>query len=188
MLKILISIAFSRKIFNVGIFHSSSSFVSNFSNHRIGVSIKYLYLLLGLGLLIPSETSSLERPSIRDLILRTEKSEGLPKGILSAIAYVESRHNPKAFVRHDGRGRRSSHGLFQVQLQAARQVGFKGTARELMKPEVNTKYAAKYLKYLLKVTKNNYAEAITAYNSGLNNRKSSSPYVGKVLNAWVNHR
>lgn len=128
--------------------------------------------------------------SQEELLIATEINLDLPKGILKAISKVESNHNNKAFVKHDGSSAHASYGLLQIQLASARQMGFKGKPKDLLKPEVNIKYGGAYLKWLLDLTRNDYAKALTCYNAGPYSKqcrsKKYSSYVGLILNAWIN--
>lgn len=121
-----------------------------------------------------------------------EINNDLPRGILSAIAKVESNHNPHAYTKSDGYSGKASHGLFQIQLAAARDVGFKGKSSELMNPEVNIKYAALYLSWILKKTKGDVAQGLTCFNSGVFSASCKSgkysKYSGRVFNEWVRSR
>lgn len=111
----------------------------------------------------------------------------LPSGLLSALCYVESTHNPKAINFLDGKD--DSLGICQVQEQTARFLKFNGLKEDLFKPKVNIKYAAKYLSYQLKRYDNDVYKAVAAYNAGtfLPNKvglAKNDLYVRKVLAAW----
>lgn len=80
--------------------------------------------------------------------------------LVSAIAYVESRHNPKALNSPEG-----SYGLMQIRCSTARLMGFTGICSDLFNPKVNIKFAGKYIDYLSsKYTTT--TDIIAAYNSG----------------------
>lgn len=148
--------------------------------------IKYLILFYCI-------SSIAEAGTIKQIIENTERIYKLPPGLLLAIAEVESGGNPNAFIKEDGISHQSSHGLFQIQLGTARHMGFKGTAKQLMKPQVNATYAALYLKWLLELSKNDYSKALTCYNSGPASDACKSDhyysrYVGKVFNSWIKQR
>lgn len=112
----------------------------------------------------------------------------LPKGLLSALCYVESHHNPKAVHKDDGNS--SSLGICQIKHETAKLMGFKGSQAHLMDPKVNTIYAAKYLKKQLVRYNNDIPKAVAAYNSGTyKENKHKKPvneqYVRKVFAAWA---
>lgn len=125
-------------------------------------------------------------------IERNEVENGLPKGILSAIAKVESNLNPNRVTKNDGRGRKTSYGLLQIQESSAKQVGFRGSPSKLISPELNIYYGAKYFKWLLGREKGDVAQALNCYNLGpshsLCKNKSSFKYSEKVLNAYIGNR
>lgn len=124
------------------------------------------------------------------------QTHGLPADLLPAVCWQESRHDAKALNPKDGRKgdpkQTPSYGVCQVKLATARQMGFKGKAKELMKPEINIEYAGKYLawqidRYTDKKTKEkNYAQAVTAYNQGSTKGSGGSTYLALVFNAWIN--
>lgn len=151
-------------------------------------------VLLPLSLLVATNVCATETSDIQlqipNMLQGAEIKYEIPTGLLSAMAYVESSGNHKAFVKHDGKGSMSSYGLLQLQLASARTVKFKGKAKELMNPETNIEYGAAYLRWLLETHENNVAWALTCWNTGPNSyvcrNKKYSSYVGLVLNAYLN--
>lgn len=115
----------------------------------------------------------------------------LPAGLIDSVCYVETKHNPHAIHRNDGKT--DSLGLCQVKLETARTYGFKGDADMLMQPAVNVHYAAKALSHQLSRYNGDTIKAIAAYNAGrFNADKKGLPknkkYVNAVLVAWETHR
>lgn len=128
---------------------------------------------------------------------------GLPPGLLSAVCYVESKHQPQYYINYnDGDGH--SLGECQVKLETAKMMGYRwkvapGQSEEEAEMiaanrlrdnvKLNTKYAAKYLKYQLDRYKGDIPKAIAAYNAGTyrTNKKGltlNRKYVNKVMKAW----
>lgn len=102
---------------------------------------------------------------------------GISPRLMNALCYVESNHNPNAYVKHDGHS--PSYGLCQIKLSTARGMGFTGPVKDLFKPEINGFYAAKYLAYQHERYKS-WRKALSAYNAGrISNR--NLPYVNKVI-------
>lgn len=115
----------------------------------------------------------------------------LPKGLLSALCYVESHHSPTAMHMDDGGS--PSIGVCQLKLNTARLMGFKGTVEQLKNPKINIYYAAKYLKYQLSRYQNNTTKAVAAYNTGTYKTKPNglvvnTRYVAMVQKAWKEKR
>lgn len=106
----------------------------------------------------------------------------LPRNLLTSLCYVESNHNPKAIHKDDGNS--NSVGVCQVKLSTARSLGFKGTEKQLLDPETNIYYSAKYLKYQLLRYKNNSTNAIIAYNRGNAKGLTRTKYSDKVIQRW----
>lgn len=80
--------------------------------------------------------------------------------LLHAIAYVESRHNPRA-VSHAG-----ARGLMQVMPMTARRFGVTSPESALFDPNINLEASAAYLKTLQERFGNNLKLVIAAYNAG----------------------
>lgn len=115
----------------------------------------------------------------------------IPPGLLSALCYVESTHNPAA-IHHDD-GNSDSLGVCQIKLETAKALGFKGSKTELMKPEVNVKYAAKYLRKQLNRYGGDTPRAVAAYNTGTYRPGSKTfarnqSYVDRVFISWAKRK
>jgi len=113
--------------------------------------------------------------------------------LLYAFCTEESRCNINALNKDDGtafaksQGVKSpSHGMFQIKLPTARSLGFAGSSKQLMKPEINTWYASKLLRSLYNKYKDT-SKVISAYNAGhpiTGNKK----YVFRVLRAYAHYK
>jgi len=101
---------------------------------------------------------------------------GVDPALLSAVCWVESNHQPAAYAESDGGS--PSLGLCQIKLGTARWLGFEGEASDLMEPNTNAYYAAKYLRrqYLRYGT---WERAVSAYNCGYVCNNTS--YVNRVF-------
>ncbi len=106
----------------------------------------------------------------------------LPPNLLSSICYIESTHNIKAIHHDDGSG--DSLGVCQIKLSTAQDLGFKGTAEQLMVPATNIKYAGKYLKSQIKRYDGNVKKAVIAYNLGHAGQLTYTKYQDKVYKYW----
>jgi soluble lytic murein transglycosylase-like protein len=160
--------------------------------------MKYLAMVF---LFIPSVANS-DFWYIKDLIDKAEVEHELPKGYLRAIAFTESSFNTKAFVKEDGRSKKSSYGILQIQYDTAvfiqklmaEKYKFKInkknkiTRKQLLDAEININYGAFYLKWILN-QKEDYSLTLSCYNAGINSfvckNKKYSPYVGLVFNAYI---
>ena len=104
---------------------------------------------------------------------------GVDPALVSAVCFVESGHKPSAYVAMDGQS--ASYGLCQIKLSTARDMGFKGTAHELMEPATNALYAAKYLRWQYE-RYGIWAKAVSAFNCG---RVCNNPgYVSRVRKVY----
>lgn len=115
--------------------------------------------------------------TIVSVILAAAKTIGVPGSLLLAICASETR---LTHVIAFNDGTTDTYGMCQVKHETAQMLGFKGTSKELMKAEVNARYAAKYLKYQLNRYDNNWCKATAAYNSGTYN--PSTKVLGKPRN------
>jgi len=124
------------------------------------------------------------------LFISVTQANSLPPGLLSSLCYVESKHDIHA-IHHDD-GNSDSLGICQIKLQTAKELGFKGSKADLMKPENNIKYAGKYLRKQLARYKNNSPMAVSAYNMGTFKPgkvfAANQTYVDRVFKAWAEGR
>lgn len=106
----------------------------------------------------------------------------LPSGLLESLCMVESNHNIAAVHKDDGDA--DSLGICQIKLATARELGFKGTAKQLMKPDININYAAKYLDFQRRRYHGSITKAIIAYNKGNAKQLTRTIYSDKVITQW----
>lgn len=133
------------------------------------------------------------------LLASTTQTYSLPEGLLSAICWTESRHKTKAVNPRDGvlrdgeRAEEPSLGMCQMKINTARQFESNITHAQLLSPKVNTRIAAKFLKWQLDRYHGDIICGIASYNAGscrrngkglIKNRK----YVFKVMGAWIDGR
>lgn len=98
------------------------------------------------------------------IILNAAKAAKVSGALLLAICTHESGLT-NVTVPHDGGS--PTYGVCQVKFGTAKQLGFTGKASELMKPEVNAEFAAKYLAYQQTRYGNlNWCRLAAAYNAG----------------------
>lgn len=107
----------------------------------------------------------------------------LPEGLLSSVCFIESSHNPNKIHRHDGHG--NSIGLCQIKYNTAKQLGFRGTEKDLLDPTTNAYYAAKYLKHQLTRYNGSIEKAVIAYNQGHAGVLTTTKYQRKVYKRWM---
>lgn len=125
------------------------------------------------------------------LFLSASQTFELPKGLISALCYQESRHKVTAVNPADGG--EDSLGVCQIKEGTARQMGFKGTRADLMLPKNNVYYSAKYLRKMLDRYSWDIPKALAAYNAGPKNVSITGElkykkYPTKVLKYWVEGR
>lgn len=117
--------------------------------------------------------------NVAGAILLAAGLTGIDPALLSSLCFVESSHRINAYVHQDGGS--PSYGICQVKEATARELGFKGEARQLMDPSWNSFYAAKYLAKQ-KRRYGTWDKAVSAFNCGhVCNNKA---YVRKVLGGW----
>ncbi len=157
--------------------------------------MKTKILLVGLvfGLVNTAATAGKAADSIPYYIFNAANVFKLDVNLLYALCAVESKCRANALNKNDGtkaqkaRGiKEHSHGLFQIKLATARGVGFTGTRQELMKPDVNTWYAAKLLSTLYTKYKTT-EKVLSAYNAG-RVTSSNREYVYLVLSKYAYYR
>jgi soluble lytic murein transglycosylase-like protein len=111
------------------------------------------------------------------IILSIAKVVGVPGALLLAICTQES--NLQNIVAPYDHGS-PSYGLCQIKQDTAKSLGYTGNGDGLMIPDVNARYAAKYLKMQLDRYDGDWCKSVAAYNSGTYNPSTIVP--GKPKN------
>ncbi len=104
--------------------------------------------------------------TILTIIGAIEASLGIPDGLLKGLCEKESSLRPSAYVHQDGKGKRASRGLCQIQRAAWSEVCSEYSwEKKGFSAKVNAECAGRYLKkqYLRYMDWN---AALTAYNQG----------------------
>lgn len=117
-----------------------------------------------------------------DIVAAKSIKHGVPTTLIYAIIFMESSIHPNTKI-WEPNVEQFAMGLGQVLPSTARWMGFKGTDEELLKPEVNLEYVAKYLRYQLDRYENDIPEAIAAYNAGSVKYREDGSYINQ---AYVN--
>jgi soluble lytic murein transglycosylase-like protein len=120
-------------------------------------------------------------PSIDHIIHTKAQKYGIDPKILKGLVFRESSFRPTA-INTEGKKdiMRQSLGLAQVRPSTAKWMGHKGTPQDLLKPEVNLEYSAKYLARNLKRYQGDYNKALSAYNAG-RYTTANTKYVKDIL-------
>jgi len=119
------------------------------------------------------------------LFSATSAKFDLPTDLLASLCFIESSYNINA-VHHDDGGE-DSLGVCQIKLNTAKWLGFKGTKKQLMNPETNMYYAAKYLSYQIK-RYHSVQRGVIAYNMGNAKNLTITKYSAKVFKKWHSTR
>lgn len=100
----------------------------------------------------------------------------VPKDFAIALVEVESGFRPDVISQ-------GNYGLGQIRCGTAKELGYEGKCKGLLKPEVNLHYSMKYLRMALDEANDDKCKAATLYNRGLNARvgKKRSTYCTKVI-------
>ena len=106
-------------------------------------------------------------PTIKDLVTRHARENGIPEQLAAAVVRIESRFNPRA------RGG-SALGLMQIKYQTARSVGFAGSASGLMSPDTNLHYGMRVLAQAYKASHGDVCMTLARYQSGQRTTRMSA--------------
>ena len=98
-------------------------------------------------------------PSLRDLVAKHARANGVPEPIATAVIDIESRFNPRA------RGG-SALGLMQIKYETARSMGYAGAAAGLFLPENNLQFGMKVLGEAYKQSHGDLCMTLARYQSG----------------------
>lgn len=119
---------------------------------------------------------------LQTLFIANTSLFNLPVGLLESICYVESKHDIQAIHYNDGN--EDSLGICQIKLSTAKWLGFKGTRKQLMDPQHNIHYSAKYLKHQID-RYSSIKKGVIAYNVGHAKYLTKSVYLDKVNKQWT---
>ena len=108
---------------------------------------------------VPSRLFPGETPQMRRLIVRAARDLDIPEALLHRVIQRESDY------RADARNG-PYYGLMQILPQTARTMGFEGEPRELLDPEVNLRYAGRYLRGAWLVSDGDMDAAVMHYARG----------------------
>jgi soluble lytic murein transglycosylase-like protein len=115
--------------------------------------------------------------SYASIILAAAKSAGVSGSLLLAICTHESGLKNALVLNDKGS---PTYGICQIKSAPAFDMGFKGDPDLLMRPEINAKYAALYLKHQLDRYDGDECKAVSAYNAGT--FKESKKHPGQPFN------
>lgn len=101
--------------------------------------------------------------SYETIILAAAKAAKVSGALLLAICLQES-GGKNIYTENDGGS--PTYGICQIKYDTATMMGYKGSPDGLMKPAINAKFAAKYLKYQENRYGENWCHMAAAYNSG----------------------
>jgi soluble lytic murein transglycosylase-like protein len=118
----------------------------------------------------PSESSNVQAPhsgpassfraAVRAMVEQEVQKTGLPADIADAVVRVESNYDPTVI------GGVGEIGLMQIRPSTAAMLGFKGSAEELAKPEVNIHYGVIYLSKAWRLANGDLCRALMKYRAG----------------------
>jgi soluble lytic murein transglycosylase-like protein len=97
---------------------------------------------------------------VRALVVQEAGKTGLPADIAEAVVHVESNYNPSVI------GRVGEIGLMQVRPGTAAMLGFRGSNKELAKPEINVHYGVLYLSKAWRLANGDLCRALMKYRAG----------------------
>jgi soluble lytic murein transglycosylase-like protein len=100
-----------------------------------------------------------ETPELRAMIRASAAEHGIPESLLHRVIQRESDYNPGA---RNG----PYYGLMQILPQTAQTMGFRGDPSRLLDPEVNLRYAGRYLRGAWLVSGGDADEAVAWYARG----------------------
>lgn len=123
--------------------------------------IRFVALSLGaLALTQPAAAQDASRAKLDALIAAHAQANGVPVALVHRVIRRESMYRPGAV------GRGGAMGLMQIKTATARGLGYSGSARGLLDPETNLKYAVRYLAGAYKVAGGNHDRAVMHYARG----------------------
>ena len=135
-------------------------------SRRAALSLGLVFVLAACGTRTPAPTLVQsgglypgETPELRALIESYAAEYDIPVTLLHRVIKRESNYNPRA--------RNGAYwGLMQIMPETARTMGHRGPASDLLNPEINLRYAAKYLRGAWLVADGSEDRAVMWYARG----------------------
>jgi soluble lytic murein transglycosylase-like protein len=100
------------------------------------------------------------RAAVRALVEQEVRETGLPADIADAVVHIESNYDPSLM------GAVGEIGLMQVRAGTAAMLGFRGSAGELAKPEINIHYGIAYLRKAWRLANGDLCRTLMKYRAG----------------------
>lgn len=106
------------------------------------------------------EASAFDDQPFAEIIAAAAEAEGVPVELAHAVVFIESTYRPSVT------GSAGEIGLMQIKLGTARDMGFRGTRKQLYDPATNIRYGMKYLAGAKKRGGGTVCGTILKYNAG----------------------
>jgi hypothetical protein len=100
------------------------------------------------------------RAAIRAMVEQEVRKTGLPADIADAVVQVESNYDPSVI------GGVGEIGLMQIRPGTAAMLGFRGSAADLAKPEINIHYGVTYLSKAWRLANGDLCRTLMKYRAG----------------------
>jgi len=100
------------------------------------------------------------RAAVRAMVEQEVRKTGLPGEMAGAVVQVESNYNPRVI------GGVGEIGLMQIRPQTAAMLGFRGSAEDLAKPEINIHYGVTYLSKAWRLANGDLCRTLMKYRAG----------------------
>ena len=121
--------------------------------------------LLCLGLLLMPLEPALACSAYDDHINRAASRYDVPAWLIKGLIAAESGFRADAY-RPEPRVNDAAHGLMQILLSTARDMGYWGSSSGLMDPATNIDLGTRYLGMMMERFDRDYELAVAAYNAG----------------------
>jgi soluble lytic murein transglycosylase-like protein len=99
-------------------------------------------------------------PELLVLIENKAIAHGVPLDLAHAVVTVESNYDPRLT------GGAGAIGLMQIKYITARDMGFRGSARDLLNPATNLEWGMRYLAKARKLAKGDLCGTVLRYQAG----------------------
>jgi len=100
------------------------------------------------------------RAAVRAMVEQEVRKTGLPADVADAVVQVESNYDPSVI------GGVGEIGLMQIRPGTAAMLGFRGSAEELAKPEINIHYGVAYLSKAWRLANGDLCRPLMKYRAG----------------------
>jgi soluble lytic murein transglycosylase-like protein len=153
-----------RILLSPGGFHGSQSVRQGFTMRFVSTTRNtaiFVCAVLAFSITVLSARADAPRRELLEIVERYAADAQIPARLVRGVILVESDWNEHLT------GAVGEIGLMQLRMQTARELGYRGTERELYNPETNIRWGIKYLAAAYKLAEGDLCQTSLKYQAGV---------------------